>query len=88
MILKIFSPKKLAETLAFLLKILLVYEKYDHNIGFQEKRHFFAENWDKSQVIVIITSTPECTNARVKVLRNFGCDYSYTSKEKTLVPRY
>jgi hypothetical protein len=25
---------------------------------FCEKRHFFAENWQKSQKIVIITSTP------------------------------
>jgi hypothetical protein len=30
----------------------------DHNIGFQEKRHFFDENWPKSQKLVIITSTP------------------------------
>jgi hypothetical protein len=31
--------------------------KFDHNIGFWEKRQFFAENWQKSQKIVIITST-------------------------------
>jgi hypothetical protein len=31
---------------------------FDHNIGFCEKRHFFAENWQKSQKIVIMTSTP------------------------------
>jgi hypothetical protein len=34
-------------------------QKFDHNIGFREKRkNFFAENWQKSQKIVIITSTP------------------------------
>jgi hypothetical protein len=33
-------------------------QNLDHNIGFREKRHFFAENWRKSQKIVIITSTP------------------------------
>jgi hypothetical protein len=31
-------------------------QKYDHNIGFREKRQFFAENCRKSQKIVIITS--------------------------------
>jgi hypothetical protein len=33
-------------------------QNFDHNIGFWEKRQFFAENWEKSQKIVIITSTP------------------------------
>jgi hypothetical protein len=32
---------------------------FDHNIGFWEKRQFFAENWRKSQKIVIITSIPD-----------------------------
>jgi hypothetical protein len=59
MILKIFSPKISAKKLAFLtqnkaklcknLIITLVFEK---NVN------FFAENWQKSQKIVIITSTP------------------------------
>jgi hypothetical protein len=31
---------------------------FDHIIGFWEKRLFFAENCQKSQKIVIITSTP------------------------------
>jgi hypothetical protein len=34
-------------------------QNFDHNIGFWEKRQFFAENCRKSQEIVIITSTPE-----------------------------
>jgi hypothetical protein len=33
-------------------------QKIDHNIGVCEKRQFFAENWEKSQKMVIITSTP------------------------------
>jgi hypothetical protein len=33
-------------------------QNFDHNFGFWEKRHFFAENCRKSQKIVIITSTP------------------------------
>jgi hypothetical protein len=33
-------------------------QKLDHNIGFHEKHHFFAENRQKSPKIVIITLTP------------------------------
>jgi hypothetical protein len=33
-------------------------QNFDHNIGFWGKRQFFAENWQKLQKIVIITSTP------------------------------
>jgi hypothetical protein len=36
-------------------------QKFDHNNGFREKRQFFAENWQKSQKIGIITSTPVLT---------------------------
>jgi hypothetical protein len=58
-IFKIFSPKTLAKLLAFLLKLLLVFfKKYDRNIGFWKKRFYFAENWQKSHKLVIITSTP------------------------------
>jgi hypothetical protein len=34
-------------------------QNLDHNIGFWEKRHFFVENCQKSQKIVIVTSTPD-----------------------------
>jgi hypothetical protein len=37
-------------------------QNFNHNIGFREKRHFFAENWQKSQKIVIITSIPDWAN--------------------------
>jgi hypothetical protein len=30
---------------------------FDHNIGCRENANFFAENWQKSQKIVIITLT-------------------------------
>jgi hypothetical protein len=33
-------------------------QNFDHYIVFWEKRQIFAENWEKSQKIVIITSTP------------------------------
>jgi hypothetical protein len=36
-------------------------QNFDHNIGFWEKSQFFAENWQNSQKIVIITSTPALT---------------------------
>jgi hypothetical protein len=39
-------------------KLSKILQKFDHNIGFWEKRQFFAENWQKSQKIVIIASTP------------------------------
>jgi hypothetical protein len=56
MILLIFSPKKLP----FLLynKDIQKCKKFDRNIGFRENAIFFAKNWQKSQKIVIITSTP------------------------------
>jgi hypothetical protein len=42
-----------------------IMQNFDHNIGFCEKRQFFAENCRKSQKIVIITSTPGApTSAR------------------------
>jgi hypothetical protein len=68
MIFKIFSPKNFGEKFAFLtqnkaklcknLIITLVFEK---------NANFFTENCQKSQKIVIITSTPgcQCTNARL-----------------------
>jgi hypothetical protein len=41
-------------------------QKFDHNIVFLEKANFFAEKWQKSPKIVIITSTPDWANV------NFG----------------
>jgi hypothetical protein len=39
-------------------------QTFDHNIGFWEKRIFFAENWQKSQKFFNIASTPEVRNYR------------------------
>jgi hypothetical protein len=36
-------------------------KKFNLIIGFWEKRQFFAKNWQKSQKIVVITSTQGCT---------------------------
>jgi hypothetical protein len=47
--------QKFGKKLAFWLKTKLIF-KIDYNIGFWEKRHFFAENCQTSQKIVIITS--------------------------------
>jgi hypothetical protein len=47
-----------------------IMQNFDHNIGFWEKRQFFAENWQKSQKIVIITSTPR---RKVFGTRTFQC---------------
>jgi hypothetical protein len=33
-------------------------QNVDHNIGFEKNANFFVENCQKSQKIVIITSTP------------------------------
>jgi hypothetical protein len=49
-------------------------QNFDHNIAFWEKRHFFAENCQKSQKIVIITSTPGRPGSR-----NSSCGF-YISK--------
>jgi hypothetical protein len=54
-----FSPKKLAKMLAFLPKLLLVFAKnLVITLFFQKNAHILAENWQKSQKIVITTSTP------------------------------
>jgi hypothetical protein len=59
MIFKMFSPKNLVKMLAFLLKLLLVFAKIlIIALVFEKNANFFAENWQKSQKIVIITSTP------------------------------
>jgi hypothetical protein len=49
MILKKFSPKNFAKKLAFLTrnKAKLHTQKFDHNIGFLEKRQFFRRNLSK-----------------------------------------
>jgi hypothetical protein len=59
MIFKIFSPKNSAKKIACLTqtkgklcKILII------TLVFEKNANFFAENWQKSQKIVIITSTP------------------------------
>jgi hypothetical protein len=47
--------------------------KFDHNIGFREKRQFFrAENCRKSQKIVIITSTPWKPSATFNISQVLG----------------
>jgi hypothetical protein len=63
MIFKIFSLKNFAKKLAFLTQnkaklcqILII------TLVFEKNANFFAKNWQKSQKIVIITSTPDWAN--------------------------
>jgi hypothetical protein len=48
--------KIFAKKLAFLThNKAKLFKIFDHDIGFRENANFFAENWQKSQKIVIIT---------------------------------
>jgi hypothetical protein len=59
MILKIFSQKKIAKKLAFLTQNKAKLCKFlIMTLDFEKNANSFAENWQKSQKIVIITSTP------------------------------
>jgi hypothetical protein len=58
MILKIFSPKNLAKKMAFLTQNKAKFKKMIITLVFEKNANFFAKNWEKSQKIVIITSTP------------------------------
>jgi hypothetical protein len=64
-------------------------QKIGHNIGFLRKTPFFAENWRKSQKIVIITSTPGHTGGDGPILgfprvNQSICTYVYTSCSEIL----
>jgi hypothetical protein len=68
--LKIFSPKHLAKILAFFTQTIANFcKKVIITLGFEKNSKFFAENWRKSQNIVIITSTPAAANE----LGKLGC---------------
>jgi hypothetical protein len=54
----IFAEKFSDKICVFYSKQSKIMQKFDHNIGFWEKRQFFAENCQKSPKILIITSTP------------------------------
>jgi phosphoribosylformylglycinamidine (FGAM) synthase-like amidotransferase family enzyme len=60
MILKIFSPKKSAKKWPFLTRNKAkLFKKLIITLAFEKNANFFAENYQKSQKIVIITSTPD-----------------------------
>jgi hypothetical protein len=60
MIFKIFSPKISAKKLAFLTQNKAkLFKKMIITLVLEKNINFFAENWQKSQKIVIITSTPD-----------------------------
>jgi hypothetical protein len=59
MIFKIFSPKKSAKKLAFLTQNKAkLCKNFIITLVFEKNAKFFDKNWQKSQKIVIITSTP------------------------------
>jgi hypothetical protein len=59
MILKIFSQKKIAKKLTFLTQNKAKLSKFFiTTLDFDKNANLFAENWQKSQKIAIITSTP------------------------------
>jgi hypothetical protein len=59
MILKIFSPKNLAKISAFFAQTTLIFCKnLITTLVFEKSGNFFANKWQKSEKIVIITSTP------------------------------
>jgi hypothetical protein len=59
MIFKIFSPKNSAKKSAFLTQNKAkLYKNFIITLVFEKNANFFAENLQKSQKIVIITSTP------------------------------
>jgi Na+-translocating ferredoxin:NAD+ oxidoreductase RnfG subunit len=59
MIFKIFSPKNLAKILAFFAQSAATFCKnLIIKLFFEKNANFFDQNWQKSQKILIITSTP------------------------------
>jgi hypothetical protein len=59
MIFKIFLLKKIVKKLAFLTQNKAkLCNFFIITLDFEKNANFFAENWQKSQKIVIITSTP------------------------------
>jgi hypothetical protein len=54
-------------------KYLRFLQIFDHNSGIWEKCYFFAENWQKSQKIVIIASTPGANTTYDRDLQRQRC---------------
>jgi hypothetical protein len=62
--LKYFRRKNCETICVFDSKQSEIMQNFDHNIGFKTDANFFAENWQKLQKIVIITSTPWWSEAK------------------------
>jgi hypothetical protein len=68
MIFKIFSPKKSAKKLSFLTQNKAkLFKNLTITLVFEKNAIFFAENCQKSQKIVLLTSTPDQTPRRPSV---------------------
>jgi hypothetical protein len=66
---KYFRRKVWRKYWRFLLKLLLVFAKIVIiTLVFEKNANFFAENWQKSQQIVIITPTPGGIGTQTRVV--------------------
>jgi hypothetical protein len=88
----IFAEKN-SEKLAFLTRNKAKScKKSDHNIGFWENANFFAENWQISQKIVAITSTPVPTYMSDPIEQPRGQCYDFgnifAEKEAILIRKF
>jgi hypothetical protein len=61
-------------------------QNFDHNIGFREKSHFFAENCQKSQKVVITTlgfeKTPFFRRKLSKIAENRDHNIGFREKRQ------
>jgi hypothetical protein len=89
MIFKIFSPKNLAKILAFFSQTTATFcRNLIITLVFEKNAKFFAENWQKSQKIVIITSTPELlANVKMSIVDDFDQFFAQIFFLKNNVPR-
>jgi hypothetical protein len=62
MISELFLPEKWREKCNFWQKYSILCQTLIITLVFQEKRNFFAENWQKSTTTVITTLTPDGLN--------------------------
>jgi hypothetical protein len=68
-IFKMFSPKNLAKILAFFAHtIASFFENLIITLVFEKNANFLAENWQKLQKIVIITSTPSISTTKTPAM--------------------
>jgi hypothetical protein len=83
--LKYFRRKIWQKYWLFCSNYCLFLQKIDHNIGFWEKRQFFAENWGKSQKIVIITSAHDIVYWYIKLYIFFAQSSNFLPNRRNVL---